>query len=351
MNPSTETSFFPPVYQGGRLFFAHHLAAGRVAVAGSASQLPHAPFADPDRARHEEFGDTFVAGIFDSILRNIPMDQVDWRRVVAARRDLIVSTHAQLRNLSGPTGRAARYALAVAGSQRFTKTDFDESMRAWQLDGIDWERRIGALPHLGSITEAAEFLGLRLPAGDSDTLESDDVLAAEILPSDEPVSAEGEVVPELAPATAGWTDELVAAVGVGLVAAVVRHAVAPEVGVTASGETGSRVVDVTVRSGDEVTSIALCEGPEVLSDGVLNDDSALLSIRLPITGGAHEDYVTEVASWCAKLIPDSSNRTFPPVVAAMTTFLVEAREQRTGQLVVRFGKDPDGNLVCRASPE
>src|SRR5262249_16071853 len=67
VNPSTETSFFPPVYNEDWLFFALHAVAGRVAVAGTVSQLAYDPFVHV-RAFHEEFGDIFAEGIIQLLL-------------------------------------------------------------------------------------------------------------------------------------------------------------------------------------------------------------------------------------------------------------------------------------------
>src|SRR5205807_7134696 len=67
LDASTETSFFPPVYNEDWLFFALLAAAGRVAAAGTVSQLAYDPFVHT-RAFHEEFGDIFAEGIIYLLL-------------------------------------------------------------------------------------------------------------------------------------------------------------------------------------------------------------------------------------------------------------------------------------------
>jgi hypothetical protein len=57
VNVDQADSFFPDLYNEDWLFLAPHLDKRRVARVGAVTQRAYAPFADPDRARLQEFGD------------------------------------------------------------------------------------------------------------------------------------------------------------------------------------------------------------------------------------------------------------------------------------------------------
>jgi hypothetical protein len=56
--------FFPAVYNEDWLFLYHWLARDAVLDAGEVRQIPYDPFADPERAAREEFGDILGEGLF-----------------------------------------------------------------------------------------------------------------------------------------------------------------------------------------------------------------------------------------------------------------------------------------------
>ena len=57
--------FFPDLYNEDWLFFYRDAAEERLATSGSlAEQLPYDPFADPQRAAGQEFGDVIAEGIY-----------------------------------------------------------------------------------------------------------------------------------------------------------------------------------------------------------------------------------------------------------------------------------------------
>ena len=57
-------SFFPDIYNEDWFFFAREAASRQLRGVGQATQLEYNPYASPDRARREEFGDLLAEGLF-----------------------------------------------------------------------------------------------------------------------------------------------------------------------------------------------------------------------------------------------------------------------------------------------
>jgi hypothetical protein len=63
VDPQRLNGYFVPVYHEDWLCVINHLREGTVAIGGSVGQLPYLPFANPERARFEEFGDILLSGL------------------------------------------------------------------------------------------------------------------------------------------------------------------------------------------------------------------------------------------------------------------------------------------------
>jgi hypothetical protein len=63
VNPQLLNGYFAPIYHEDWLCVINHLREGKVAIGGSVGQVPYVPFADPDRAKREEFGDVLLSGL------------------------------------------------------------------------------------------------------------------------------------------------------------------------------------------------------------------------------------------------------------------------------------------------
>ena len=84
--------FFPDVYNEDWLFFASHAAQGQVISVGTARQQPYKPFADPNRAAMEEFGDLIAEGLYALFNDGQSLDAATtgyWNAFIDARRKLI----------------------------------------------------------------------------------------------------------------------------------------------------------------------------------------------------------------------------------------------------------------------
>jgi hypothetical protein len=85
-------SFFPCIYNEDWFFLLNDAKLRSVAMTGHARQRPYDPFANPNRARNEEFGDVLAEGVFwllDTGKRVRDADKAFWEAFIADRRQLI----------------------------------------------------------------------------------------------------------------------------------------------------------------------------------------------------------------------------------------------------------------------
>jgi hypothetical protein len=163
--------FFPAVYNEDWLFLFAWLQRGAVLRAGEIGQTRYDPFADPQRAAREEFGDVLGEGLFHLLHSGEPVrtalstaywadvidarwamiNRIEWRlERQAFRGDEVPSRPSILRSLA-----VARCRLEAIGPASLT-----EYVDAWREDLHAWNGRLARLPRLGSLPEALDFLGL-----------------------------------------------------------------------------------------------------------------------------------------------------------------------------------------------
>jgi hypothetical protein len=171
-------SFFPDIYNEDWFFFAQEAASRQLRGVGRAIQAEYDPYASPDRARQEEFGDLLAEGLFAL------MGQADasvqfreqvrgatsayWARFIRARHEVITETKTLLsgaleRNGNHGRGSAALASLAAAENQLdhiITADDCVNFVDAWQDDLEDWQRFSSRVSNVGSTREAMDFLQL-----------------------------------------------------------------------------------------------------------------------------------------------------------------------------------------------
>ena len=126
--------FFPDIYNEDWFFFSKAVARHELANVGDATQAPYKPFADPQRARHEEFGDLLAEGLYSLIGEIIDRPSIAgaitasselrraesfWSAFTGARRESLRATRTAS-NVSAHTGRQlrARCRIAVTRSSR-----------------------------------------------------------------------------------------------------------------------------------------------------------------------------------------------------------------------------------------
>jgi hypothetical protein len=167
--------FFPDVYNEDWFFFAREAAARKLASVGEARQTEYDPFASPDRARQEEFGDTLAEGLYTLISNEDPsvplVEQLRastttyWSRFLDVRREVLSETMSLLGALldRDPEDRRASSALdslrAALDQLQTITTDLCASfVDAWQDDLCDWQKFSIRVNNVGSTRAAMNFL-------------------------------------------------------------------------------------------------------------------------------------------------------------------------------------------------
>jgi hypothetical protein len=175
-------SFFPDIYNEDWFFFSKAVARYKLANVGDATQRPYRPFADPERARHEEFGDLLAEGLFsliDEVLDH-SIDKEDgqstdyqllvesatvefWEEFIRARRDTLQDTRLKLEPLCTAEARQALRSLTAAEQQLdvITPELCVAFLGAWLEDLEEWETNVEATNNVSSVWEAMNDLGLR----------------------------------------------------------------------------------------------------------------------------------------------------------------------------------------------
>ncbi len=158
--------FFPDIYNEDWLFFYQDAAEDRLARTGfQAEQLPYDPFAYPQRAAAQEFGDVIAEGLYALLHSKLGVGSADheyWRMFLADRNRVLDEI---LRRLPSLPQRREDIEKAMTGArEKLNEIRPDMCvgyLNAWQSDLERWERLLAKLPRTDSIREAVDEL--RLP--------------------------------------------------------------------------------------------------------------------------------------------------------------------------------------------
>lgn len=162
------TSFFPNLYNEDWFFLLNGRRIASVAVGGVCQQQEFNPYADPARARQEEFGDCLAEGIF-SLLDNGREAQAAtadfWAGFLRLRLDLITSIRDKV-----PTApkladckHEAEQALAASLSslESITPELCLRFLMKWRRDRMLWRHFVSCLPAMTSPSAALAYMGVR----------------------------------------------------------------------------------------------------------------------------------------------------------------------------------------------
>jgi hypothetical protein len=176
---SLPLSFFPDIYNEDWFFFAKEAAARKLPCVGQAKQIEYDPFASPDRARWEEFGDLLGEGLYALIGKedpSVPFGQQlraatrpYWSRFIEARRDVLSETRTKLSGFLEKDPDNAHLSSALASlvaawnqlDNRITAELCVNFVTAWREDLAQWQRFSNAVNNVGSTREAMDFLQLK----------------------------------------------------------------------------------------------------------------------------------------------------------------------------------------------
>lgn len=158
--------FFPDVYNEDWLFFYRDVTEGRLGSSGrTTTQLRYDPFADPQRAANEEFGDVIAEGLYalrdQDLSTEYAMTGEYWHQFLADRMrildEIIESEKAQPRIRWNMRLAVAAARKCLEEIQPDMCVDYVER---WRRDLGRWEGTLKRIPRAASIGDALLQLGL-----------------------------------------------------------------------------------------------------------------------------------------------------------------------------------------------
>jgi glycosyltransferase involved in cell wall biosynthesis len=170
-------SFFPDIYNEDWFFFAEEAAARELPRVGQARQADYDPFATPDRARREEFGDLLAEGFYSLIEEVDPSLSFDqklccatssyWERFIDARRQVMTETRARLGVFACGSADKDRVTAALE-SLTAAEIQLDaispelcvNFIDAWRDDVDKWRQFSNGVNNVRSTRAAMDFLNL-----------------------------------------------------------------------------------------------------------------------------------------------------------------------------------------------
>jgi hypothetical protein len=167
VDTKTSFGFFPDIYNEDWLFFYWDAAAKRLAWSNStARQLTYDPFADPQRAASQEFGDVIAEGLYTLLHSGQGTESADeqyWSAFLSDRNGILEQIKQRAYKARMEIRQKMTKAVAAATEQL---REIDPGMcvtytQAWRDDLGRWARRLETLPAPGSIEKALEELNLR----------------------------------------------------------------------------------------------------------------------------------------------------------------------------------------------
>lgn len=194
VNPQRLNGFFPAIYHEDWLCIINHLRLGEVAIGGSVGQLPYGPFAVPDRARLEEFGDILASGLLWLVHadhstiaaaqdgRGSSSAMTDhnywrdatkthfWEEVLNQRATLLDNISTRLKRLN-PSDLSPLLSLKAAQQRcnELTADEFVAFTKDWIKNLAKWRDLLSLLPRVDSAEKALAELGLSHAASTYET--------------------------------------------------------------------------------------------------------------------------------------------------------------------------------------
>jgi hypothetical protein len=163
--PHRSFSFFPKIYNEDWFYLLGPHRLSTVGRFGSMVQQAYDPFASPQRASYEEFGDCLAEGLFwnlDNGGRIANADLAHWKDFLKRRRALIdritlmaIGRSIERRRPVLASLNAARERLAL-----ITPEQCVEFIHAWQRDRREWTAFVGGFPTQLSLNVALKRIDI-----------------------------------------------------------------------------------------------------------------------------------------------------------------------------------------------
>jgi hypothetical protein len=173
-------SFFPDVYNEDWFFFAQHAAARSLPKVGEVRQDEYEPYADPERAAHEELGDVLAEGLYALFNGTPGWDMADqlraavgrrhWQAFLEDRQSMISTTFDRLSSAQYISGSRASTTVhdaqksllrAAAQLEKITPDLCVDFVEKWRADNDRWQEILPSTGTVLSEREALNELGLK----------------------------------------------------------------------------------------------------------------------------------------------------------------------------------------------
>ena len=168
-----DLAFFPNIYNEDWFFFSEEAASRKIIKVGESRQRTYNPYADPQRAVKEEFGDLLAEGLYARLDHEQGVHGADtayWaafiknREMFHARVAELLGNHDERKNKTkrGRDVRAAEVSIRAAREQldRIRPELCHKFVQLWQADLVEWRRYLAKLDRFDSIGSAFNYLNL-----------------------------------------------------------------------------------------------------------------------------------------------------------------------------------------------
>jgi hypothetical protein len=168
-----DLAFFPNIYNDDWFFFFEEAANREIIKVGESKQRKYDPYADPDRAAKEEFGDLLAEGLYVRLDHERGLQGTDvsyWTEFIEQRQAFHAHVAESLgrhdeRDDDTAQGREVRAAeMSIRAAQQQLEGISAELchkfVELWQADLVEWRKYLTALEHFDSAGNAFQHLML-----------------------------------------------------------------------------------------------------------------------------------------------------------------------------------------------
>lgn len=177
VNCTASFAFFPHIYNEDWLFFYRDARERRLGTSGhTTTQLYYDPFADPQRAANQEFGDVIAEGLYALLENELSAEHSSverWTQFLADRGQMIDEIIVRALEIPANTRERMLDAVQIARKtlEQITPEMCADYVECWRRDLVLWETRLKKLKEepkakVTSITGALHWLGLRAATPD-----------------------------------------------------------------------------------------------------------------------------------------------------------------------------------------
>jgi hypothetical protein len=163
-----DIAFFPEIYNEDWLFFYDDAAQHRLGSSPHrVTQLRYDPFADPQRAAWQEFGDVLAEGLYALLDRDMDVRYATreyWSYFLEARRRFLEAIISRSEPSTRTELREQQLLLSVETalkcSMGISPELFEHYIYLWRRDLRDWQRQTTRITRMPSLDAALQALGL-----------------------------------------------------------------------------------------------------------------------------------------------------------------------------------------------